>query len=1363
MIEAVIGAVAEAVFSYILGEMSLAEKIRRRLGRDPVKLAYRKALTRAYTAFVRQYPDVAAALFNESFLANEALPFLVKQITTRLGKPDPALLAKAWASSISPLPVSNETMETATLGSAYFLERLEDELRIETVFQDLFNSKALDSIESHLARLSADLVKATTAATTYQEVVTNNYYSSDNRINNIYNTYYSGHFSQLKDLYVPPDDVFQRVRVQEFVGREWLTEKVDEFLAQNKSGVFILDGEAGVGKTSFLAHLVYTRRYLHLFAEQVPGETNVTRALQSLGSQIVTRYHLTEYVKRDALPEIATFPDFLSKLLRLAASNLVAGEQIVIVCDAIDEAGIATNGNAFGLPQVLPTGVFFILSQRPVPDRCHFSEITPRHVRLDPNSSENKADVTEYLSNAAKWPEVAKQLRFGGYSTIQFIETLGQKSGGIWMYLFYILSEIRNGTRAPLDLKTLPNGLLGYYTQFWNKWRNEDLDKWDLFYAPLLATFATARDFISADWLMAWSGIQESKYKVIRLVEENWQAFIKQDNQKRYALYHASLRDFLTIGAQRSIGISTLHDEMIGRIRDAHHHIIEYFRTICKGDWVKLIEDDYARRYLCAHLVDAGLHAELFTLVAENGAWAQARQEKDENYDDYLKDLELAWRWSENQRAFHLGKQIRCALIESTIHSLAGNVSPELLAYLVSQKVWSPARGLSNIPQMPSEWHRAQAIANIAPLLPEALKLEALNIAVAITNEFNRALALRKLAPFLSESLRQDAMQTANAIQSDYNSNFDSLLESRTRDFAPDNLIDTLKDASAINDDYNHASFICGVIPYLPEPLLSDAIANAIHVISITKNEFSRARSLERLAPHAFSSANPNIGDEVLQVIVNIQNESYRADAIIYFAPHLPANIKLDYINVALNIQNEFNRVRTIVSLTPHLSKTLRNQILTNVLQAARGIQDEYDRSRALAALMPFLPRLLKFKALQLIGEIKNESDRANTFSAIAPYLTKSLQFQALELILKIQNESLRVRALGSIAPHLAKSTRQKALQIAYAIKDEFNRVCAICNLASVLPRTQRSSIIADIFEIAHTIQNESNRAHAVSNLIPHLPRSLINDAIDDALQATRVIQNDTTRVYILANLLPHIPETQKNRVITEAIQVVNAIQNETHRILALGNIAPYLTEDTQADALQTANAIRDESVKADALGKLIPHLNASAQREVIKIIKSTRNEFCRASALCNIIPNLDNALKDDALHIAKSISNESDRAKALSHLVPHLRSDIVDQVIVELFPLIHKLADISFSTNNALEGRADIYNRVIQLWKESRFNGFQVQLLWPETLHDLADRPRSELLDDLTALLPLIEHLGGQEAVVETYKAVRDVTQWWP
>jgi hypothetical protein len=50
--------------------------------------------------------------------------------------------------------------------------------------------------------------------------------------------YFKGEYVSLKEHYIAPDSVFQRVRTEDFVGRDWLTVQVDAFLndPQRKSG-----------------------------------------------------------------------------------------------------------------------------------------------------------------------------------------------------------------------------------------------------------------------------------------------------------------------------------------------------------------------------------------------------------------------------------------------------------------------------------------------------------------------------------------------------------------------------------------------------------------------------------------------------------------------------------------------------------------------------------------------------------------------------------------------------------------------------------------------------------------------------------------------------------------------------------------------------------------------------------------------------------------------------------------------------------------------------------------------------------------------------------------------------------------------
>lgn len=501
MLSGLFTSVADALISYAIDKLDPAEKVKSWLKLEPAQLAFEKAIARGYAAFARQYPEYVASLFNDSFLKKEALPELSKLIT-RTQHPDPALLAQVWGQSIN---ADADFAQAATKPASYFIKRLEAELKAEPALQALFDSRALESLpklEAEIQKLTGDLQRGLNAALKsagdYQKVTLHiegdvkdsNIIIGDNNVINKY--YYSGDFISLNEYYIPPDGVFQRVRVDEFVGRDWLTAKVDAFLndPSQKSGAFLLVGDAGVGKTAFMAHLVKEHRYLHLFAEQVPGQAILQRALQSLGSQIVTRYQIDPYKDRDTLNVLAGFPDFLERLLRLAASTLTEGEKIVIVCDALDEAGVFPDHFVFGLPKELPDDVYLILSQRPV--NTKLPNFEPLRFDLEAQGEDNLQDMEDYLSAVAKRPEVAGQIHAKDYSEDFFIQTLKEKSLGVWMYLHYVIKEIERGQRAPLDIESLPKGLVGYYADYWDNWRSgrkgSDAAKWDSLYAPLLAT-----------------------------------------------------------------------------------------------------------------------------------------------------------------------------------------------------------------------------------------------------------------------------------------------------------------------------------------------------------------------------------------------------------------------------------------------------------------------------------------------------------------------------------------------------------------------------------------------------------------------------------------------------------------------------------------------------------------------------------------------------------------------------------------------------------------------------------------------------------------------------------------------------------
>jgi hypothetical protein len=369
-----------------------------------------------------------------------------------------------------------------------------------------------------------------------------------------YNRVFVGEYERLREAYIPPWSVFERVHLEHFAGREWLVREVDAFLQDHDRGYFVLEAGAGLGKTTFLAHLVRERGYIHHFVELAPGPDGIALGLKNLAAQLIRAWNLGIDRANESLPSAAARPDFLYNLLfegarRRDASN--PGERIVLVVDALNEAGTPSGQNVLGLPKVLPAGVYLIVSQQPVEVTLEVQEGPRRIFRLEAVDARNLADMHAYLEGASRWAGVARALAEAQVSAAQFVETLLAKCQGVWIYLHYVVREIERGERSPLLLDTLPQGVWQYYARYWTGWRRQHADTWNEIHLPMLGTVAAVQEDLPLGRLCTLAGVVE-RWDLHPLLEESWRPFLVISESKgsegaefHYRLYHASLRDFL--------------------------------------------------------------------------------------------------------------------------------------------------------------------------------------------------------------------------------------------------------------------------------------------------------------------------------------------------------------------------------------------------------------------------------------------------------------------------------------------------------------------------------------------------------------------------------------------------------------------------------------------------------------------------------------------------------------------------------------------------------------------------------------------------------------------------------------------------
>ena len=187
---------------------------------------------------------------------------------------------------------------------------------------------------------------------------------------------------------------------------------------------------------------------------------------------------------------------------------------------------------------------------------------------------------------------------------------------------------------------------------------------------------------------------------------------------------------------------------------------------------------------------------------------------------------------------------------------------------------------------------------------------------------------------------------------------------------------------------------------------------------------------------------------------------------------------------------------------------------------------------------------------------------------------------------------------------------------------------------------------------------------------------------------------------------------------LTYALQIPEPQQRETAltKLAEIENcLSEILKEKALQSALKAAQAIEDEEYRAQALTALADKL-PEVLPEALKAAQAIKYEEYRAQALTALADKLPEVLPE-ALKAAQAIENERYRAQALTALAPRL----FQMPEVELFPL------------------------------------------WQVMLKALSLRIRTELLQDLTVLQPVILTLGGETALKELSCAIQDVAQWWP
>lgn len=383
-----------------------------------------------------------------------------------------------------------------------------------------------------------------------------------------------------------------------FAGRNEYFLKIDQLFAGSFRAVWIR-GFAGYGKTAFMAKLAHMHPdAIHYFISPEKGTANAGTFMMHVCQMLINRFRFADVLSDELLDDLGElkriFEGLLARSNRALAQN---GEKLMIIIDGLDESIRYASLPEEAIPRYLPAGrdsipdnFFFVFTSRP--EEVDLNDTADMIIDLKPFSPDEVATILEFYD----WDRESSAIAY-------------EKSGGQPLYFRFLIDGIKGNTLRSKRAAHLPEGIRGFYREFWVQCERDKAQKGNPEKASLAAVMqsiliflAAAREPLSVTDLGELLARCDADFKMIEirnaLLKDNLGRFII--GAKSFSLFHDTLREFV-LRSVRSTGKEQPFGEAI-----RYHEVL--------ADWcIHSRESGYDDKHYIYHL----LHARRFLKVVE--------------------------------------------------------------------------------------------------------------------------------------------------------------------------------------------------------------------------------------------------------------------------------------------------------------------------------------------------------------------------------------------------------------------------------------------------------------------------------------------------------------------------------------------------------------------------------------------------------------------------------------------------------------------------------------------------------------------------------------------------------------------------
>ncbi|GIE76911.1 hypothetical protein Aph02nite_28610 [Actinoplanes philippinensis] len=1040
---------------------------------------------------------------------------------------------------------------------------------------------------------------------------------------------FTGSFARLIDAWIPPDAVFDEAQISQFTGREWLIDRIDRFIRRHDRGYVVIQAPAGIGKTALAAWLAAERGWPCHFTRRRKGNVAAT-ALRNLAAQIIAGYQLSDrFTPGGMLPETAGEPGWFDQVLRAgAAAATAAGQKLVVVVDGLDEAETFDGDLPLGLPTRLPRGVIMVVTCR-TGSRLLGMRLPWEKTTFELADERNLADMRHFLERTAGGDgEIAGRLATAGVTTGDFVAGLLDRSGGVWVYLRYILDALRLDLHSPLEIDQLPPDLITYYTEQLLPDDDEDTTR-----TRLLVTLAAVTEPLPVTVLAELAGLPESD--VERLCSEPLRPFLTcttVGDDRRYAIYHVSLRDYLHGAYLDSMleADQARAGRLARRCRAAHSRIADHYLRSWGGlhaglpglaadPGIAARHGGYPLRNLVLHLDRAQRDDDLHRLLAtDDGArnlWYAAHDHAG-TLVDYVTDLRRAQRLvaaevdadvRATRPATGFGLELRYTMMQAATVSLTNNIPPALAATLVEHGMWSVERALGHARRFRVPILRCELLSRLLPHLPpaerDAVAAEAIRSVEAI-DPAGRAWAHVNVvshhpAP-VPEAFVSAAVDAAVAADDD------ELLAEALAELAP-NLGAQSGRAITLSATLMPEGRRVWVWRWLLPYLGREQVEAVLGLSRMLTDETERGLVIEA----AGALDRPPPAADLLDLARSLGAAGVRAVALTIGVPLLAAAdrpaVLAEALEAARACADPADRAWALGQTAAVSPGEQRSALLGEALAVAASVPDPVDRVRVTTGMVEHLdaarvPEILA-ELLDLVDSVSAGPGRA----VMLGHLTEVADDRTAELIIERAGAVAEGRAREELLTDWAHACQERHLaRVLRCVRDRLDVVDRVEPL-KVLARRAAPALTTEILEEVARLPSAYRRFDVLTWLAPGLPAGLFGAAMD----MVTAISDEEGRAQLLTVLAESVPE-QRSALVREAVGAARGLAGPG-RAKALTRIAVNVREPERSrlldEALSDAQRVSRPWQRFVALVAVAEHLDGlSRDRAVTMALAAARD-----------------------------------------------------------------------------------------------------------------------------------------------------------